>query len=104
MCAADSSVIHEQYSQLPYVLSLFRAEAAASKWWFYIYSLVESFTAKQTESSTQELVKTFQKFMEQSSLGEYEARLNILFAFHCHVYHMQQAVCRGEISKCSECC
>jgi midasin len=75
----------------------FRAEAAASKWWFYLYSVVKSFTAKQTESSTEELVKTFQKFMEQSTLGEYEARLNILFAFHCHVVHMQQAVCRGEV-------
>jgi midasin len=75
-----------------------RAEAAASKWWFYIYSLVESFTAKTTETSTQELVKTFQKFMEQSTLGEYEARLNIVFTFHCHVVHMQQSVCRGERS------
>jgi midasin len=92
----------------------FRAEAAASKWWFYIYSLVESFTAKRTESSTQELVKTFQKFMEQSTLGEYEARLNILFTFHCHVVHMQQTVHRGEVmilgfcvaetAKCSESC
>jgi midasin len=74
----------------------FRAQVAASKWWFYIYSLVESFTAKTTEASTQELVKTFQKFMEQSSLGEFEARLNILFTFHCHVVHLQQAVSRGE--------
>jgi midasin len=73
-----------------------RAEAAGSKWWFYIYSLVESFTAKPTESPTQELLKSFQKFMEQSTLGEYAARLNILFTFHCHVVHMQQSVCRGE--------
>jgi hypothetical protein len=34
--------------------------------------------------------------MEQSTLGEYAARLNILFTFHCHVVHMQQSACRGE--------
>jgi midasin len=79
----------------------FRTEAAVSKWWFYIYSLVESFTRTNgigvpAESSSEELIKTFQKFMEQSTLGEYEARLNILFTFHCHVVHMQQTVCRGK--------
>lgn len=58
---------------------------------------MESFTKdRATESSAEELIKTFQKFMEQSTLGEYGTRLNILFTFHCHVVHMPKAACRGE--------
>ncbi|KAJ4439021.1 hypothetical protein ANN_14977 [Periplaneta americana] len=80
-----------------------RAKAAASKWWFYIYSLVESFTStdKKEDSaevpSTQELIKSLQKFMEQSTLGEFEARLNIVFTFHCHIVHLQKMVHKNEL-------
>jgi len=86
-----------QQCSLSVVYPFFRIEAAASKWWFYIYSVVESFTEdRATESSAEELIKTFQKFMEQSTLGEYGTRLNILFTFHCHVVHKPKTACRGE--------
>lgn len=86
-----------QQCSLSVVYPFFRIEAAASKWWFYIYSVVESFTNdRATESSAEELIKTFQKFMEQSTLGEYGTRLNILFTFHCHVVHRPKTACRGE--------
>jgi midasin (ATPase involved in ribosome maturation) len=89
------------YKGPPFVFHFSRVEASASKWWFYIYSLVESFTRNNgtevpAESSSEELIKTFKKFMEHSTLGEYEARLNILFTFHCHVIHQERTVCRGE--------
>lgn len=58
---------------------------------------MEAFTKdRATESSAEELIKTFQKFMEQSTLGEYGTRLNILFTFHCHVVHVPKTACRGE--------
>ena len=82
-------------------LHSFRIKTAASKWWFYIYSLVESCTSSiKTESnethSKEEVIKTLQKFMEQSTLGEFEARLDILFSFHCHVVHLSQTSQRGK--------
>ena len=57
---------------------------------------MESFTKDRTTETAEELIKTFQKFMEQSTLGEYGARLNILFTFHCHVVHRPKTACRGE--------
>lgn len=94
---AEGSTCTGAVFTLCFFYPFYRIEAAASKWWFYIYSLVESFTKDRvTESSAEELIKTFQKFMEQSTLGEYAARLNILFTFHCHVVHMPKTACRGE--------
>lgn len=44
------------------------------------------------------LVTTLQKFMESSSLGQYTARLELLYTFHCDV------VCREKSKEQTELC
>ncbi|XP_068082683.1 midasin [Anabrus simplex] len=78
-----------------------RAKANASHWWFHIYSLVESFTKPDTSQGTpmteQDLIHSLQRFMEESTLGEFQARLEILYGFHCHTIHMEPSSRRDKL-------
>ncbi|KAK3098216.1 hypothetical protein FSP39_017284 [Pinctada imbricata] len=58
----------------------------ACKWWFFLLQLIQS---ESTEQDDIEVMKTLKEFMEQSTLGEYEARLGMLRAFHCHMINME---------------
>lgn len=43
-----------------------------------------------------ELLKSLKQFMENSTMGEYSARLDILLAFHCHLVNMEASPNRGQ--------
>jgi len=70
-----------------------------SKWWFFLYGLVEKYAKRSaynvnSEASAEpsitkpELVETLKRFMTESSFVEFEARLDLLLTFHCHVYYL----------------
>lgn len=42
------------------------------------------------------LVSTLQAFIEGSSLGEFQVRLQMLLVFHCHVLLMPQVEGKGK--------
>ncbi|EZA61758.1 Midasin [Ooceraea biroi] len=82
-----------------------------SKWWFFLYALIESYVTKSACNDTeiarandeqpitrQELVESLEHFMTESSLVEFEARLNLLLTFHCHVYYLDDNDDKNEIS------
>jgi len=67
----------------------------ATKWWFFLYGLVEKYATRSAnpEANEQsitrpELVETLKRFMIESSFVEFEARLDLLLTFHCHVYYL----------------
>ncbi|KAK3603576.1 hypothetical protein CHS0354_028005 [Potamilus streckersoni] len=93
----------------------------ASKWWFYLYQIImaalqdesksndpqgdvqghstsESKKSNKGESSgsgQSELVKTLQQFVEQSSLGDFQVRLDMLLAYHCQLVTMETTPIQG---------
>lgn len=81
-----------------------------SKWWFFLYALIESYIKKplksdverinaNDESVTREkLVESLERFMNESSLVEFESRLNLLLTFHCHVYYFDDSDVKNELS------
>jgi len=77
-----------------------------SKWWFFLYALVENYitrsaydTAKANDEviTRQKLVELLERFMSESSLVEFEARLDLLLTFHCHVYYSDNNNDKDEI-------
>ena len=46
--------------------------------------------------SDADIIKTFKQFMEQSSLGEFHARLDMLLTFHCHLVAMETSPKQGK--------
>ncbi|XP_029174732.1 midasin-like, partial [Nylanderia fulva] len=70
-----------------------------SKWWFFLYALIESYiTRSNDESVTREsLVESLERFMTESSLVEFESRLNLLWTFHCHVYYFDDSDVKNEL-------
>ncbi|KAE9533494.1 hypothetical protein AGLY_009132 [Aphis glycines] len=76
--------------------SLKKIQNDSSKWWFHLYSIFQAYLQKQ--NSFQQLVTAIEKFMESSSLGQYLARLELLYTFHCDV------VCREKTKEQTELC
>ncbi|GLH08474.1 Midasin [Gryllus bimaculatus] len=72
----------------------YRMATSASHWWFHIFSIVESFDKSgitDTLNTEKNLIKSLQNFMEKSVLGDFHARLDILFSFHCHAIHLSNS-------------
>ncbi|XP_063773055.1 midasin [Pseudophryne corroboree] len=69
----------------------------ANKHWFSIYQLVEKYLEVEEEQESSEektlqsLTKTLQAFIEGSTLGEFNSRLQMLLVFHCHMLLVPQA-------------
>ncbi|XP_014485932.1 PREDICTED: midasin [Dinoponera quadriceps] len=62
--------------------------SAASKWWSFLYALVESYVDGTV--GRRELVESLGRFMNESSLVEFQPRLELLFTFHCHAHHLEE--------------
>uniref|UniRef100_A0A803V8M9 Midasin n=1 Tax=Ficedula albicollis TaxID=59894 RepID=A0A803V8M9_FICAL len=70
----------------------------STKHWFSVYQMIEKYVQEQTGANTEgteqmdlkTLVSTLQAFIEGSTLGEFQARLQLLLVFHCHVLLMPQ--------------
>ncbi|XP_041350636.1 midasin-like [Gigantopelta aegis] len=70
-----------------------KSQQSVCHWWFHFYQLIGSFVSpdqqKQgNESSEVELMNALKNFLESSALGEFSARLKLVFAFHCQAVHM----------------
>ncbi|XP_065212438.1 midasin [Planococcus citri] len=62
-----------------------RMKKKTSKWWFHLYTVCCQYLENSdNQCSFEVLVSAFQKFIETSALGEFDAKLNLLFVFHCH--------------------
>lgn len=58
-----------------------------SKWWFHLYSLVSESVEESRDpeqSADNQLSAVLEQFMETSTLGEYQTKLDLLYTFHCH--------------------
>ena len=55
-------------------------------------------TCAQKSQSHSDVVQSVKQFMETSTLGEYQMRLKMLFAFHCQMIHEDQSERQGTIS------
>lgn len=67
-----------------------------SKWWFFLYALVEGYNSDAEGASDEsvtkgKLLESLELFMNESSLVEFEPRLQLLLTFHCHMYYYQDS-------------
>ena len=64
-----------------------KANEKANDWWFHVYYVIQRYFKcdDNTCSDVKKLADTLQQFMESSSLGEFSARLKILFSFYCQL-------------------
>uniref|UniRef100_T1J0I3 Midasin n=1 Tax=Strigamia maritima TaxID=126957 RepID=T1J0I3_STRMM len=73
----------------------------ATKWWLHVYVLVEGYLSpvetEKEEVSVKDIVKTLQQLLEQSTLGEYSSRLNIVLSFHCHLIQLETSKKQQEL-------
>lgn len=81
-----------------------------SKWWFFLYALIESYIRRSARSdierlnandefvTKEKLMESLERFMNESSLVEFESRLNLLLTFHCHVYYFDDSDVKNELS------
>ncbi|XP_015108995.1 midasin [Diachasma alloeum] len=90
-----------------------RLKAKTSKWWFLMFGVVQSYLNKspevpevQEENATTEneeiitakkLIERLENFMNQSPLVEFQARLDLLYTFHCHVCCVKPSPERDEL-------
>lgn len=67
-----------------------RMESRASRWWFYIFSLIDSYVhpSEKEPMGQKEIVSSLEKFMEDAPLGEFHVRLDMILAFHCHIINL----------------
>ncbi|KYN19484.1 Midasin [Trachymyrmex cornetzi] len=78
-----------------------------SKWWFFLYALIESYVTRSEKDNVREtndepitkqkLIESLEHFMNQSSLVEFESRLDLLLTFHCHVYYFDNSNNKNEL-------
>ncbi|KYM78871.1 Midasin [Atta colombica] len=78
-----------------------------SKWWFFLYALIESYVTKSEKDNVQEtndepitkqkFIESLEHFMNQSSLVEFESCLDLLLTFHCHVYYFDDSDNKNEL-------
>ncbi|XP_067673927.1 midasin-like [Haliotis asinina] len=72
----------------------------ASRWWFHIYQLIDSFLSSQqkddiSEPTAEDILKSLEQFLETSSLGEFHCRLQMVYTFHCQLTHMDKSPKQG---------
>lgn len=77
-----------------------------SKWWFFLYALIESYITKSEKDiqkandepiTRQKLIESLECFMNESSLVEFESRLDLILTFHCHVYYFDNSNNKNEL-------
>lgn len=73
------------------IVTNFRKQSEAHKYWFHMYSVVHSYL----EGGEDVPISVLKDFMEKSNLVEYEVRLDILYTYHCHLVHLERTDKRG---------
>ncbi|XP_072942545.1 midasin [Epargyreus clarus] len=81
-----------------------RKQSEAHKYWFYLYSVVNTYSEDDGQEadtsnpvSAPRIVSVLNEFMEKSNLAEYEVRLDIVYAYHCHLVHLEPSEKRDEL-------
>ncbi|XP_063385869.1 midasin [Cydia fagiglandana] len=75
-----------------------RKQSEAHKYWFYVYSVINSYLDDSADPLPAErVIKVLKDFMETSNLAEYEVRLDILYVYHCHLVHFERSQRRDEL-------
>lgn len=84
-----------------------RLRSNTSKWWFFLYALIESYITRSTKNDVgktndepitrQKLIDSLERFMNESSLVEFESRLDLLLTFHCHAYYFDDSDDKNEL-------
>ncbi|KAJ8717968.1 hypothetical protein PYW07_005898 [Mythimna separata] len=75
-----------------------RKQSEAHKYWFYLYSVINSYLDTTSEPvPSDRVIAVLKEFMEKSNLAEYEIRLDIIFVYHCHLVHLQPSERRDEL-------
>ncbi|XP_034939027.1 midasin [Chelonus insularis] len=98
--------------------TLERLMAKASKWWFFLYSLINSYVnkiplkddfignsrtmdlaegEKDDKITLKKLIELLENFISQSTLAEFEVRLDLLLTFHSHVFYLKPSSERQEL-------
>ncbi|CAH1278835.1 unnamed protein product [Diabrotica balteata] len=58
------------------------------KWWLHLYNVMHQFIDER-KFGEKELVETLQTFITKSNMAEFQGRLNLLYAFHCHATYLE---------------
>uniref|UniRef100_A0A6P7F5I1 Midasin-like n=1 Tax=Diabrotica virgifera virgifera TaxID=50390 RepID=A0A6P7F5I1_DIAVI len=58
------------------------------KWWLHLYNVMHQFI-QERKFGEKELVETLQTFITKSNMAEFQGRLNLLYAFHCHATYLE---------------
>lgn len=95
-----------------------RLRSKASKWWFFLYALIESYITRSSLDidspeadetaevpnrieepvvTAKKLTELLEAFINDSSLVEFQARLDLLLTFHSHAYHLDESQERDEL-------
>ncbi|KAM3963373.1 LOW QUALITY PROTEIN: midasin [Aphomia sociella] len=76
-----------------------RKRAEAHKYWFFVYSVVNSYLDSGADEplTASKVTSVLNEFMEKSNLVEYEVRLDIIYVYHCHLVHLEPSDRRDEL-------
>ncbi|XP_017765791.1 PREDICTED: midasin-like [Eufriesea mexicana] len=81
----------------------------ASKWWFFLFNLIDQYIIENTENveqsneteklkdssksdniSKEKIIESLERFLTESSLIEFETRLQLMYLFHQHISHFEE--------------
>ncbi|WAR08077.1 MDN1-like protein [Mya arenaria] len=74
-----------------------RYQSAASKWFFHVYQTAQATlqinlnteNIEESPPTIEEFTKIIKQFMEKSTLGDFQARLQMIVSFHCSLVAME---------------
>ncbi|XP_023209806.1 midasin-like [Centruroides sculpturatus] len=71
-----------------------KAYSNCAKWWFYLYSVISPIIGdgnlneeKWPDETRDNFIGTLQQFVEHSTVGEFQARIDLLYTFMEHIKH-----------------
>ncbi|KAF3421618.1 hypothetical protein E2986_02010 [Frieseomelitta varia] len=79
----------------------------ASKWWFFLFNLVDQYLAEDVEAiedssksdnvSKGKMIESLERFLVESSLIEFETRLQLVYLFYQHIDHLEETKRQKEL-------
>ncbi|CAK9810770.1 MDN1 [Anthophora quadrimaculata] len=87
----------------------------ASKWWFFLFNLIDQYLADDTEQpltqqsdtsegvehsevSKEKMIENLERFLTESTLIEFETRLQFIYLFHQHIGYLKESKKQKELS------
>ncbi|XP_017797965.1 PREDICTED: LOW QUALITY PROTEIN: midasin-like [Habropoda laboriosa] len=87
----------------------------ASKWWFFLFNLIDQYLiddieqslveqsdiledVKQSEVSKEKMIESLERFLTESTLIEFEARLQLIYLFYQHIGYLKESKKQKELS------